>query len=230
MAQTTIELRHLLQTTSMDGKPFELFDFDYQIDDLQWKAELERAVIDYFYFYEIGQETPDRFKHVFKRRWLQMIGYYNKLHNIDLIEFDPLITYKMTESYSGQAIAKQIAKMEQASSNYQDMNKNVKGDNSETVKKSDYPQQVIGSGYQTDETQSTASAASTDRTTASTTDNQKADNTIDDTKNDTYTKTTEGFTGRGYNSVSVLRDYMDSIIRLTGQVIDEMKPCFMLIY
>ena len=77
MAQTTIELRHLLQTTSMDGKPFELFDFDYQIDDLQWKAELERSIIDYFYFYEIGQETPERFKHVFKRRWLQMIGYYN---------------------------------------------------------------------------------------------------------------------------------------------------------
>lgn len=230
MAQTTIELRHLLQLTDMNGVPFELFDFDYQIDDLQWKAELERAVIDYFYFYEIGQETPDRFKHVFKRRWLQMIGYYNKLHNIDLIEFDPLITYKMTESYSGQAIAKQIAKMEQASSNYQDMNKNVNGNNSETVKVSDYPQQVIGSGYQAGETQRTASEASTDRTTASTTDNQKADNTIDDTKNDTYTKTTEGFTGRGYNSVSVLRDYMDSIIRLTGQVIDEMKPCFMLIY
>ena len=52
MAQTTIELRHLLQTTSMDGKPFELFDFEYQVDDLQWKAELERAVIDYFYFYK----------------------------------------------------------------------------------------------------------------------------------------------------------------------------------
>ena len=230
MAQTTIELRHLLQTTSTDDKPFDLFDFDYHVDDLQWKAELERAIIDYFYFYEIGQENPERFKHVFKRRWLQMIGYYNKLHNIDLIEFDPLITYSMRESYSGQAIAKQIAKLEQASNNSQNMNKNVDGENSETVKKSDYPQQVIGSGYQAGETQSTASAASTDHTTTTTTDNQTADNTIDDTKNDTYTKTTEGFTGRGYNSVSVLRDYMDSVIRLTGQVIDEMKPCFMLTY
>ena len=50
MAQTTIELRHLLQTTSTDGKPFDLFDFEYQVDDLEWKAELERSIIDYFYF------------------------------------------------------------------------------------------------------------------------------------------------------------------------------------
>ena len=58
MAQSTIELRHLLETTDIDGKPFALFDFPYQFDDLAYKAEIERAVIDYYYFAEIVTGKP----------------------------------------------------------------------------------------------------------------------------------------------------------------------------
>ena len=57
MAQVTVELRKLLQTN------FKLFDFPYEIDDAAWKEKLEIDIVNHYYFYEIGCETPDRFKH-----------------------------------------------------------------------------------------------------------------------------------------------------------------------
>src|SRR5690606_9448322 len=91
MAQVTIELRHLLQ---MDD--FDLFDFDYPISDLTWKEELERDIINYFYFHEIGSETPDRFKWQFKTRMLLIMPKYVKLYDA-LQDVNPLATIQMVE-------------------------------------------------------------------------------------------------------------------------------------
>ena len=93
MAQVTVELRKLLQLNS-----FELFDFPYQFDDQKFKAQLEQAVIDYYYNYEIGTETPDEFKRRFQAKWLSFIDYYNLLYNTTLLTYNPLTNYKMTEA------------------------------------------------------------------------------------------------------------------------------------
>ena len=92
MAQATVELRNLLKTD------FELFDFEYTFDDREYAKQIEQAIIDYYYFEEIGQETPERFKHVFKTRFTKLIGYYNKLYNTTLLEYNPLINYSMSEA------------------------------------------------------------------------------------------------------------------------------------
>ena len=93
MAQVTVELRKLLQLNN-----FELFDFQYQFDDNNFKAQLEQAVIDYYYNYEIGVETPDEFKRRFEAKWLSIIDYYNQLYNTPLPSYNPLINYKLTEA------------------------------------------------------------------------------------------------------------------------------------
>ena len=92
MALVTVELRNLLKTD------FELFDFDYHFDDDNMKREIEKAITDYFYFYEIGDYSPERFKHNFRVKFLSAIEYYNKLYNTTLLEYDPLINYTMTEA------------------------------------------------------------------------------------------------------------------------------------
>lgn len=93
MAQVTVELRKLLQLNN-----FELFDFVYQFDDVNFKKQLEQSVIDYYYNYEIGTETPEEFKRRFQAKWLSFIDYYNLLYNTTLLTYNPLINYKMTES------------------------------------------------------------------------------------------------------------------------------------
>lgn len=93
MAQVTVELRKLLELND-----FELFDFEYQFDDLKFKQQIEQSVIDYYYSYEIGTETPDEFKRRFQAKWLSFIDYYNQLYNTTLLTYDPLINYKLAEA------------------------------------------------------------------------------------------------------------------------------------
>lgn len=99
MAELTVELRHLLQSD------FELFDFTYQFDDPKFKAEIEQALINRFYFNEIGQETPDRFKHRFMTRFKRIIPYYNNLHNTTLLSYNPLVNYTINEGLNQLAEA-----------------------------------------------------------------------------------------------------------------------------
>lgn len=93
MAQVTVELRKLLELND-----FELFDFEYQFDDVKFKEQIEQSVIDYYYSYEIGTETPAEFKRRFQARWLSFIDYYNQLYNTTLLTYNPLINYKLVEA------------------------------------------------------------------------------------------------------------------------------------
>lgn len=93
MAQVTVELRKLLELND-----FELFDFEYQFDDVKFKQQIEQSVIDYYYSYEIGVETPAEFKRRFQAKWLSFIDYYNQLYNTTLLTYNPLINYKLVEA------------------------------------------------------------------------------------------------------------------------------------
>lgn len=93
MAQVTVELRQLLRLND-----FELFDFEYKFDDLAFKAQLEQSIIDYYFSYEIGFETPAEFKRRFMNKWLTIITYYNQLYNTTLLTYNPLTNYTLTEA------------------------------------------------------------------------------------------------------------------------------------
>lgn len=251
IAQVTIELRNLLKTN------FELFDFDYDFDDKNFAKELEQAVIDFYYDYEIGRETPDSFKRMFKRRWLQAMSYYNKLHNTTLLEYNPLINYSMSEVMEQlrQTNSKQDNEATTTSdattnstSNTTGTNNNTRTDDlttniesSDTM--SDYPQQPIGNGdylsgqqLSDSQTKNTGTVQDSGTTNNETTDESNLlDNTQTEgtttttgTDNSNYEKTIEGLTGKSYQELIELE--RKNLIRITGMVIDEMKPCFILVY
>ena len=161
-----MELRHLLKTN------FDLFDFDYTVDDPQFKKEVEQAIIDTYFFHEING-TPDYFKHSFRTRFLSAISYYNKLYNTTLLEYSPLINYKMSEALEqlSNTTGEQTSVMnedsntnttstgttegEQTRSNTTTGNttNNLKQQTNEDRKGSNYPQQQITAGnYLSDET------------------------------------------------------------------------------
>lgn len=203
MAQVTVELRNLLKTD------FELFDFDYPFDDRQFAKELEQAVIDHYYFYEIGSETPDQFKHRFKSRWLSMIGYYNELHNTTLLKYDLLSNYSLTEAVEQLNTTNSTQDTTGTSSSSSDSNS----------KGSEYPQQPIAGGdFLSDETRTTVDSEVHDTTklVGSSTEEQ------------TYQKKIEGLTGTSYPEL--IQKHRDSLIRIKKMVIEELKPCFILVH
>jgi len=236
---------------------FKLFDFNYEFNDKAMKKDIEQAIIDYYYFSEIGQETPDRFKQRFKSRFLGLIGYYNELHNTTLLEYEPLINYKMTEAL------KQLRETTQTTDNQGESkttgdestqgNESGSYDNKRTddlqqttdssQKDSDYPQQPIAggdylSGEQTGEitqdntgtvkdesTNQRDSTYNRDHTQKTNTEGQEQTEGTDNTE---YEKTIEGITGKTYQEL--IQAERANILRLKGMIIQELKPCFMMVY
>lgn len=92
----TIELRKLIESN------FDIFE-DFPIFDESYRKTLERKIIDHYYFREIGQETPYRFKKVLGTKLREIMPYYNKLYESELklfAETDPFESYNLTETLS----------------------------------------------------------------------------------------------------------------------------------
>ena len=216
MAQVTVELMNILKIPT-----FKLFDFEYQFDDLTFKAKLENYIQDFYYEYEIAGETIEEFKHRFKTRWLRIVPYYNSIYNTTLISYNPLINNKSTESGVNDSEVTNNGTASTTNSGT-DTTKNVGEANS---KKSDYPQQpIVGSGFLSGEDNATNS--NTNTYTAGT----KNDNTnhLSSVNNSTYEKSVEGISGITY--AELIKQHRSTILRLQDDIIKEMKPCFILVY
>jgi hypothetical protein len=220
MAQVTVELGRLLDRTN-----FKLFDFVYPFDDQNFKSQLEQSIIDFYYDYEIGFETPDMFKRKFKARFLRNIDYYNKLYNTTLLSYNPLSNQKLTE------VLDQLATSSSRTDNTANTTVNST-DNTHTFsdidnKISDYPQQPLAGGDylagQNNETNDTT-VDSTGNTTNATTGNVVASST----DNTDYTKTIEGVTGITYPEL--IQKHREALLQINNMVIEYMKPCFILVY
>ena len=91
MSQYTTELRYLIQ---------QKYDFglkDYPLFDESYRPVLNKKIMDEYFFREIGQETPERFKHHLNHTMNMIMPYYNQLYHSQLLEIDPLLSFRETE-------------------------------------------------------------------------------------------------------------------------------------
>ena len=90
MANYTMEIRELMNEPLING----VFTFDYPFysDNPLDKEEFENLFIDYFYFREIGFETPDRFKMKLKAKLEVIMPYYRQLA---MTEWDKVKTVEL---------------------------------------------------------------------------------------------------------------------------------------
>lgn len=73
---------------------FEVWDAErpYPIFDEAYRGGLNQRIIDHFYLYEIGQETPWMFRFALNRKMREIMPYYNTLYRADLSKVDPFST------------------------------------------------------------------------------------------------------------------------------------------
>ena len=69
--------------------------------DTWTKEKLAQAIIDHYYMYEIGFETPALFKHQAKVAMREIMEEKAPLIYSASIEYDPLINVNFTETYTG---------------------------------------------------------------------------------------------------------------------------------
>lgn len=67
----------------------KVFDFDYPIFDKEYKPTLEKKILRRYYTREIGLETVGLWKHFLCTRLNEIMPYYNKLYESELLKFNP---------------------------------------------------------------------------------------------------------------------------------------------
>lgn len=73
-----------------------IFDFTYPIFDNNYKPALETKILMHYYTREISEETYGLWKLRLRTRLNEIMPYYNKLYESELIEFNPLWDTDMT--------------------------------------------------------------------------------------------------------------------------------------
>lgn len=87
MAVYTIELRKLVNSG------YNVFDDSWNTYIPEHKAILCDKILRRYWFYEIGSETPDRFKHYLNEHLARIMPYYNQLYASELLKLVPLYNY-----------------------------------------------------------------------------------------------------------------------------------------
>ena len=77
MANYTMEIREMIDNPLING----VFTFDYPFynDNIEDKKEFEELFLKYYYFREIGFETPSRFKMKLESKLKLIMPYYRQL-------------------------------------------------------------------------------------------------------------------------------------------------------
>lgn len=78
----------------------KIFDFDYPIFDPSYRSVLETKILRHFYTREICCETVGLWKHFLNMRLNEIMPYYNKLYESELIEFNPMYDIDLTTDHN----------------------------------------------------------------------------------------------------------------------------------
>ena len=75
-----------------------IFDFDYPIFDTEYKSVLETKILKHYYTREISEETVGLWKLRLNARMSEIMPYFNKLYESELLLFNPLYDVDYTRS------------------------------------------------------------------------------------------------------------------------------------
>ena len=73
-----------------------VFDFDFPIFDENYRNVLEKKILKHYYTREIGLETVGLWKLKLNTKLNEIMPYYNKLYNSELLEFNPFYNINRT--------------------------------------------------------------------------------------------------------------------------------------
>lgn len=78
----------------------KVFNFDYPIFDNNYRNVLETKILRHYYTREIGFETVGLWQFWLNTRLNEIMPYYNKLYESELLKFNPLYEVDLTTDYS----------------------------------------------------------------------------------------------------------------------------------
>lgn len=142
MSQYTTQLRYILQNPQWTDERLGLSN--YPIFDENYRETLNNNIKDYFYFEEIGFETPARFCFKLKQKMNLIMPYYNKLYKSELLKIEPFLNI----STENELIEKIVVALKELTNKNSNATKNVDASN----KKQDDSERTLSEGSTNTET------------------------------------------------------------------------------
>lgn len=184
----------------------KIFDFTYPLFDQNYKSVIETKILRHFYTREIGAETVGLWKHFLSRKLNEIMPYYNKLYQSELLEFNPFYDTDLTRDHkkdgSGTNTTETVSD----------------GSSDEWVYRNDTPQGGI-QGLQSLEYLSSA-----DHNTGDVDNTVNFDGAYTDTES--YLEHVKG-KGGGASFSAMLKEYRETFLNIDLQIINELEPLFM---
>lgn len=88
--------------TILDNSWNRIFDFDFPIFDEDYKPILCKKILKHYYTREIGFETVGLWKLKLNMKMNELMPFYNKLYESELLSFDPLKDADYTKTHEGE--------------------------------------------------------------------------------------------------------------------------------
>ena len=224
MARYTIELRNVIKIYGENTVKGWFSDYelsDYLTDDeiaviaergVWSKDKLAQAILDHYYMYEIGFETPALFAHQAKVLMRELMEEKAPLLYSASIEYDPLVNVDFTETFN-RTSGNNSNSTSTSSSNGSGLSVNSDTPQGEITKAN-----ILAGNY--------ASSTSANESTNSVTD--QTYNAGQGTEN--YTKTTKGNSGVSATAQKMIEQYRQNIVMINRDIIKDINILFMGIY
>lgn len=246
MSKYTTEVRFICETASglSESKGYtdvdtiitnaipKIFTFTFPIFDENYRTVLEKKILKHFYTREICEETVGLWKLRLDAKLNEIMPYYNKLYNSELLEFNPLynanLTRKKKTDYDSNRNTSNNGTVDSASNS----NGSGTGTNSNVGLDlySDTPQgsltNVENETYLTNARKTTDTGNSTSSTSNSTISNVTNSETGTDALNSTedYLETVIGYDG--ISASDLLLKYRETFLNIDMMVIQDLETLF----
>ena len=114
MSRYTTEVRYICEQLSgleggvskiddiIEGARTKIFDFSYPIFDDDYKPIIEKKILMHYYTREIGLETYGLWKLKLMAKLNEIMPYYNKLYESELLYFNPFWDVDFTTEHEGE--------------------------------------------------------------------------------------------------------------------------------
>jgi hypothetical protein len=199
VSKYTIQLRELIDNG------VTIFDFDYPIFDPTYKPVLEQKILDWYYFREIGLETPAQFKHFLKSKMNVIMPYYNDWYSANEV-------FKTYDPYKNKNVTTTDTRTSTTDSTG---SSNNSGNTTANETFSDTPQAKLqGLDYATNYTESSGDSSGTSTSTGNI------------TSTDDYVSTIAGHDGMKYPT-DILTGIRQTFVNIDKQIIEELSSLFL---
>ena len=143
---------------------FGLADYDVYGETVEEQRNnrdrINHKILEHFYFREIGEETPDRFKIMMRRTMKEIMPYYNQYYNTEKAEFDFLKTTNFVDERNIYGDTQDVKNRQLNSS----MNTEMVDKNTGSVKNKDTENSVEDLQRTSDNTRENVTSGSVDHT------------------------------------------------------------------